>query len=146
MSEFDDCLRSRGLRRFDCLPDAVARELSAACDDIADAAVMLDHQQWKRLTVTAYYAMFHAARALVMEAGYTEKSHFCLTVAFREIFGGTEEGADLASGIERARVLRENADYRSDYDEAGARAALAVARRFVAFSEHRLSDRKSFGE
>jgi uncharacterized protein (UPF0332 family) len=111
----------------------VARELSAACDDIADAAVMLDHQQWKRLTMTAYYAMFHAARALLMEA-------------FREIFGGTEEGADLASGIERARVLRENADYRSDYDEAGARAALAVARRFVAFSEHRLSDRKSFGE
>lgn len=140
MSEFDDCLKRRGLARFNGGPDAVTRKLEAATEDISDARVMLEHAQWKRLTVTSYYAMFHAARALVMDAGYVEKSHFCLAVAFREIAGDSAEGRQLALGLERARVLRENADYRSDFDEAGARAALTVAQRFVAFSRDRIAD------
>lgn len=135
MTEFDDCLRRRGLRRADLLPDAAVREIAAAHEDASDAESMLEGGQWKRLTVTAYYAMFHAARALVMNAGFVEKSHYCLGVAFRELHGQTGEGRELAMGLERARVLRENADYRSDFDEAGARAALTVALRFVAFAD-----------
>lgn len=142
MSEFDDCLKRRGLARFSGGADAVVREIESAREDISDAQVMLEHAQWKRLTVTAYYAMFHAARAVVLNAGYVEKSHFCLAAAFREIVGGSAEGRELAMGLERARVLRENADYRSDFDEAGARAALAVAERFVAFVQGRVTDRE----
>ena len=140
MSEFDDCLRRRGLARFAGGADAVTRELESAVEDISDAQVMLQHHQWKRLTVTSYYAMFHAARAVVLNAGYVEKSHFCLAVAFREIAADSTEGRELAMGLERARVLRENADYRSDFDESGARAALTVAQRFVSFARARLAD------
>jgi uncharacterized protein (UPF0332 family) len=146
MTELDDCLRRRGLRRTDLLPDAAERELAAAHDDVSDAESMLEGGQWKRLTVTAYYAMFHAARALVMDAGFVERSHYCLGVAFREIHGQAGEGLELAMGLERARVLRENADYRSDFDEAGARAALTVARRFVAFADAHLGSGKSTSE
>ncbi|MFU8890631.1 MAG: HEPN domain-containing protein [Anaerosomatales bacterium] len=140
MSDFNECLKRRGLVRFSSAPDVVERELAAAAADLADAGTMLENGQWKWLTITGYYAMFHAARALVMREGYAEKSHYCLAVAFREIFGTTEEGRDLAAGLERARVLRENADYLSDYDETGARAALTVARRFVAFAEKHSQD------
>lgn len=140
MSEFDDCLRRRGLARFSGERDASAREIEAAREDVADAQLMLEHAQWKRLTVTSYYAMFHAARAVVLQAGYVEKSHFCLGVAFREIYGDSPECRELAMGLERARVLRENADYRSEFDEAGACAALAVAKRFVSFADARLTD------
>lgn len=139
MGEFDDCLKRRGLTRFSAGPDAAQRELDAARLDIADAAIMLDNSQWKRLTITAYYAMFHAARALILRSGYTEKSHFCLGVAFRELYGGYPEGSELAMALERARVLRENADYRSEFDEAGAKASLVLARRFVAFAEAHLA-------
>ena len=138
MGEFDDCLKRRGLIRFSGGPDTVTREVEAARQDVADSAIMLEHEQWKRLTVTAYYAMFHAARALVLASGYTEKSHFCLGVAFRELYGDAPEGRELAMALERARVLRENADYRSEFDEGGARAALTLARRFVTFAEDQL--------
>jgi uncharacterized protein (UPF0332 family) len=48
---------------------------------------------------------------------------------------GTEgEGRELARGIERARVLRENADYNAEFGEESAEAALEVARRFVRFA------------
>jgi len=140
VGEFDDCLKRRGLVRFDGGPDAVLREIDAARQDITDSVLMLEHARWKRLTITAYYAMFHAARALLLAAGYAEKSHFCLGVAFRELHGGTPEGRELAMALERARVLRENADYRSDFDEAGARAALTLAQVFVAFAEAHLGN------
>jgi hypothetical protein len=142
MSEFDDCLKKRGIVRFEGSPDVVARESEAAHQDLDDAGLMLEHQQWKRLTITAYYCMFHSARALILRAGYAEKSHFCLGVAFRELYADTPDGLELAMGLERARVLRENADYRSDFDEAGARAALVVAERFVRFADDVLGLRR----
>lgn len=141
MSEFDTCIKRKGLVRFEAgAIDATAREMASAREDLSDVLVMIEHGQWKRVTTTAYYAMFHAARALVLSHGYAEKSHFCLGVAFREFYGDTPEGRDLAMGLERARVLREDADYRALFDEPGARAALEVARRFVEFAVGRTAD------
>jgi hypothetical protein len=113
--------------------------MASANEDLADIRIMLEHDQWKRVTITAYYAMFHAARALLLHHGLAEKSHFCLGVAFRHLVGDTADGRALAGGLERARVLREEADYRSVYDEEGGRAAAVVAERFVAFVQARLT-------
>ena len=141
MSEFDTCIKRRGLVRFEADgAEAAVREMTSAREDLTDVLVMLEHGQWKRTTTTSYYAMFHAARALVLKNGYAEKSHFCLGVAFREFYGDTPQGRELAMGLERARVLREDADYRALFDEAGARAALTVARRLVAFAEAKLGE------
>lgn len=141
MSEFDTCIKRKGLVRFEAgAIDAAACEMASAREDLDDVLLMVEHGQWKRVTTTAYYAMFHAARALVLSRGYAEKSHFCLGVAFRESYGDTAEGRDLAMGLDRARILREDADYRALFDEPGARAALEVARRLVGFAAERMGD------
>jgi len=82
--------------------------------------------------------MFHAARAGVLAKGYVEKSHYCLLVAFREFYAGDDAGRGLAGGLERARQLRENADYLAEFTIESARAVLTVAERFVAFVESRV--------
>jgi uncharacterized protein (UPF0332 family) len=139
VSELDKCIDRGSLKRFtDAGTDAVDIELRAAREDLADAEFVFEHDMPKRTTITAYYAMFHAARALVMAAGYVEKSHYCLLVAFRAFYGEDGEGRELARGIERARVLRENADYLAEFSEESARAALEVARRFIRFTEETL--------
>lgn len=109
---------------------AAAKKRMAASEDLADAEFVFEHDMPKRTTITAYYAMFHAARALVMARGYVEKSHYCLLVGFRAFYGQEGEGRELARGIERARVLRENADYHAEFSQESAQAALDVARRF----------------
>jgi uncharacterized protein (UPF0332 family) len=135
MSELDKCIERGSLKRLDAAgTDAVEIELRAACEDLADAEFVHEHRMHKRTTITAYYAMFHAARALVLARGYVEKSHYCLLVAFRAFYGTEGEGRELARGIERARVLRENADYNAEFGEESAEAALEVARRFVRFA------------
>lgn len=85
--------------------------------------------------------MFHSARAAVLAKGYAEKSHYCLLVAFRELYAADVEGLELARGIERARVLRENADYHAEYSADAADAMLVFARRFVAFVERQVRER-----
>lgn len=79
MSEFEQCLRRGGLKEFEGAGrDVVEAELRAAREDLADAEFLAMHDMPKRTTITAYYAMFHAARAAIMAKGYVEKSHFCL--------------------------------------------------------------------
>ena len=136
MSDFERCIKRGGLKAFTGAgADVVSRELRAAQADLADAEKLLKLDMDKRTTITAYDAMFHAARASVLQRGYVEKSHHCLLVAFRELFAATDEGRELAIGIERARVLRENAGYQGDFSHDAAGASVEVARRFVEFVE-----------
>jgi len=139
MTDFEDCIKKRGLVRFTAAgPDVVANELRAATEDLSDTVAMLDQERWKRATITAYYAMFHSSRALMLSRGYAEKSHYCLLVGFRELFGKTEQGARLALSIERARILREKADYESDFTEESARSSALLAEEFVTFAKTEL--------
>lgn len=139
MTDFEDCLKRRGLIRFTAAgPDVVANELRAATEDMADSIAMLEQARWKRATITAYYVMFHSARALMLSRGYAEKSHYCLLVGFRELYGQTPEGARLALAIERARILRQKADYESDFTEDSARSSSALADEFVDFATREL--------
>jgi uncharacterized protein (UPF0332 family) len=112
--------------------------LRAAAEDLDDTRAMLEQSRWKRATITAYYAMFHSARALLLDRGYAEKSHYCLLVGFREFYGHTDDGPRLALSIERARVLRERADYESDFTEDASRSSTAIAEEFVAFARREL--------
>jgi len=140
MTDFEDCLKRRGLIRFTAAgPDVVVNELRAATEDMADSIAMLEQARWKRATITAYYVMFHSARALMLSRGYAEKSHYCLLVGFRELYGQTPEGARLALAIERARILREKADYESDFTEDSARSSSGLAENFVDFATRELS-------
>lgn len=136
MSEFERCLKRGGLKPLTHAgTDVVSREIATALADLADAEKLLKLEMDKRATITAYYAMFHAARAAVLKRGYVERSHHCLLVAFRELFATADEGRELATGIERARVLRENADYLGEYSQEAADACVKVAGRFVTFVE-----------
>ncbi|HEY5433164.1 MAG TPA: HEPN domain-containing protein [Coriobacteriia bacterium] len=140
MTDFEDCLKRRGLIRFTAAgPDVVVNELRAATEDMADSIAMLEQARWKRATITAYYVMFHSARALMLSRGYAEKSHYCLLVGFRELYGQTPEGARLALAIERARILQEKADYESDFTEDSARSSSGLAEEFVDFATRELS-------
>lgn len=139
MTDFEDCIKRRGLIRFAAAgPDVVASELRAATEDMADSIAMLEQARWKRATITAYYVMFHSARALMLNRGYAEKSHYCLLVGFRELYGQATEGARLALAIERARILREKADYESDFSEDSARSSSGLAGEFLDFATHEL--------
>ena len=81
--DFNQCLENKKIIVFPKGKELVSKELSVAQSDLADAKAGFENQRYKWSTIQAYYAMFHAARALPYSRGYREKSHYCLAVALR---------------------------------------------------------------
>jgi uncharacterized protein (UPF0332 family) len=130
--EFERCLDKRWLVRMSEARYLVTKELKVALDDLAEAKGGYERGGYKWSTVQSYYAMFHAARALLYSRDYREKSHHCLSVAMRHLFvsqGVLDE--KLIDDMDDARSLREDADYRAEFSVAGARHNLNAARRLV---------------
>jgi uncharacterized protein (UPF0332 family) len=130
--EFKHCLESGKIVSFPDGKKLVRKELLVARSDLQDARAGYENQRYKWSTIQAYYAMFHAARALIFSRGYREKSHFCLSVALRALF--IEDGKlDAQTGRDflNAMSLCEAADYEAEFSLEGAKAVIASAARFI---------------
>jgi len=130
--EFKQCLEMKKIVSFARGKNLVRKELSVAKSDLEDAEAGYENGRYKWSTIQAYYAMFHAARALVYSQGYREKSHYCLAIALKALF--VDEGTMEAQSVRdflNAMNLREAADYEAEFSQAGAKAAIASAEKFI---------------
>lgn len=130
--EFQKCLEKRKIIPSPSMVGMVEKELKIAFDDLAEAEDRFQNCRFKWCTVTSYYAMFHAARALLYSKGYKERSHYCPSVALFDLYvnPGKME-ARLVRAFTNAMRLREDADYANEYSEEGARQALVKAKEFL---------------
>ena len=130
--EFKQCIENKKIITFAKGKNLVRKEISVAQSDLFDAKAGYENERYKWSTIQAYYAMFHAARALIYSEGYREKSHFCLAVALRALFVDKNTmDAQLVRDFLNAMNLREAADYESDFSQAGAKAVIASAGKFI---------------
>ena len=130
--EFQRCLEKRWLVTMPAARYLVIKELGVAQDDLTEAEAGYERGSYKWSTIQSYYAMFHAARALLYSQGYREKRHHCLSVAIRHLF--VSKGAlseTLVDDMDDARALREDADYRAKFSPASAQHNLKAARGLV---------------
>lgn len=130
--DFSRCLANKKIVAFARGKQLVKKELSIAQSDLSDAKAGFDNQHFKWSTIQGYYAMFHAARALIYSQGYREKSHYCLAVALGALF--VDEGlmeAQTARDFLNAMNLREAADYEAEFSQPGAEAVIKSAERFI---------------
>jgi uncharacterized protein (UPF0332 family) len=135
-AEFGACLRRRDIAPFKTAPSLVPKELGQADHDFQAAKKSCDSGEYKWATIQAYYAMFHAARALLYAEGYREKSHYCLSIALLGLYGDTGKlPLSLVRSFDRAMLLRESADYKGDFSEAGAREVIGNAEGFIAVAK-----------
>ena len=130
--EFKHCLENKKIVPFAAGKKLVNKEIAVAQSDLADARAGYEEARYKWSTIQAYYAMFHAARALIYAQGYREKSHYCLAIALKALF--VDEGkieAQSARDFMNAMNLREEADYNAEFSQAGAKAVIAAAGKFI---------------
>ena len=135
-SLFDDCLRNKRIWRFSEAGALMPKELDAAENDFAEARGSLSRGNYKWATIQCYYSMFHSARALLYAEGYRERSHYCLIVALRALY--VEKGrleVRLVEALQRAKSLREEADYNNDWSEDAAKALCASAEELLRAAE-----------
>jgi uncharacterized protein (UPF0332 family) len=130
---FKRCLEKKNLVKVEIDKALIAKELAASESDLNDSKDVFNIGKYKLATITAYYSMFHAARALLYLAGYREKSHFCLRTAIKNFFVDKNMlEASFLDDYDMAKDLRENADYKSDFSKEAAEELLKKAERFLA--------------
>jgi len=96
--EFKECLERGRIRRFASGRELAPQELKQAAQDLKAAGESYTAGGFKWSTIQSYYAMFHTARALLYQAGFRERSHFCLIVALRELLRLPAQGGPALRG------------------------------------------------
>jgi len=129
---FKECLDKRKIIFFPRAKGLAKKELLAAEEDLAEARDRFGHGKYKYATINAYYAIFHAARALIYSKGYRERSHYCLAVALEALF--VDE--DLLKSryvriFQDTMALREDADYSGSFSKEGASMSISNAGEFI---------------
>ena len=129
---FKRCLEKKNLIKVDIDKNLIKKELQAAESDLKDSQDVLKSGKVKWATISAYYSMFHAARALLYSKGYREKSHFCLRAALKNLFVDSNQlESSFLDDYDTAKDLRENADYKSDFSQVGAQRLIEKAGKFL---------------
>ena len=130
--KFIECLKKKKIVEFPRAPRFIKKELSSAAEDLEEAKLGISLGKYKWPTIQGYYAMYHAARALLFSQGYRDKSHYCLYAALKALYvrSGLME-SELAEAFYHAMIMRENADYRSRFSRSGAAAVLKRAEEFL---------------
>ena len=86
----DEAIEKRRILLFSDGPKIASKELKIAKEDLKEAKDTLSKGRFKWATTQAYYAIFHATRALLYNKKYREKSHDQLALAIKALY--IEEG------------------------------------------------------
>jgi len=129
---FEECLKRGRIKEFSQGKSLVQKELKTAEQDLADGNEGFERGKYKWTTIQSYYAMFHAARALLYVKNYREKSHHCLIIALQHLYIKTGKlPAYFVEALEKGKALREDADYYDDWSRIGAEEMLKLAVKFL---------------
>jgi len=129
-SGFDRLLAERKILKARTTRPMVSKELEAAESDLQDARSSLAAGNAKWATIQGYYSMFHAARALLYDAGYREKSHNALLAAVKHLYA-RKLGPRLIDSFRDAMDLREEADYNLKFSNESAESTVEGAQAFL---------------
>jgi len=116
LSELNDCLNRGLIRKIPPSKDKALRSLNKASRWLEEAKKGLDFNLFNSCLVASYSAMFHAARALLFNDGFREKSHYCLVRYLEEMYVNTGKlNRFVINLLDRFRTLRHEDLYELDF-------------------------------
>ena len=140
MNEFEKCVNNGKIVRIKPKKEIIDKEIHDAGYDLNKAEESLKKGDAKWASIQAYYSMFHSAKALVLKKGYREKSHYCLFVALKELYGETGElDKDHIENFEICMGIRHEADYGLTYDKDGAMMTIKASHKLLEKSKNILN-------
>jgi uncharacterized protein (UPF0332 family) len=134
--EFEVCLKRGKIKEFSQGRSLTQKEIKTAESDLNEAKRTFQKEGYKWATIQAYYSMFHSARALLYNKNYREKSHYCLIVALKVLY--VETGllpVSFVDLLQRAKGLREDADYYDEWSKITTEDILTKAEEFLEKAE-----------
>ena len=121
MNKVDELINKGKLKRAVISKEMYLKEFNISGKDLSAAKKSFEDENYKWATIQAYYAIFHAVRALIYKTGLREESHTALKTALKELYVNTGIiPLKVYTTFERGMDLREMADYKETYSKNGA--------------------------
>lgn len=121
MNKVDKLISKEKLKRAVISKEMYLKEFNISGKDLSAAKKSFEDENYKWATIQAYYAIFHAVRALIYKTGLREESHAALKTALKELYVNTGIiSLKIYTTFERGMDLREMADYKETYSKNGA--------------------------
>ena len=131
-SYFKECLDKGKIRPFSRGKILVSKETKLAFSDLQSAKKSFEEGNYKWSIIQTYYSMFHSARALLYAQNFREKSHFCLIEAIRAFYVEKRIlNFEFVEALQKAKNLREEADYYGEFSKDNAGDLLKKATEFL---------------
>lgn len=114
MVTLEACLKDGLIKTIPPSPTEAKNQLEKAHVLLAESKSCLENEDWNAAVMTAYAALFDAARAILFRDGFRERSHVCV-VRYLEAKYAKELGGDTLILLDEYRVKRHKTVYESDY-------------------------------
>ncbi len=108
---FKDCLSKGLLRKDKSAPERIKKSLEIAERFLSSAKKNIEIEELEMSEIASYNSIFHSARSLLFRKGYTERSHICVILAFKEFYKSNTELMDLINTFDKIRISRHNIQY-----------------------------------
>lgn len=126
------CLEKGFLKKISPDKELVKKELNEAKYDLEKAKKAFYDEDFKWSIVKSYYAMFHAARAVLFNLGLREKRHFAIRIVLEELNKDGKIESKYINDFDAAMSSREDADYHYKHSKESAEYNLQISKDFLA--------------
>ena len=129
---FKDCLSKGLIRKDKSAPERVKKSLEIAERFLSSSKKNIEIKELEMSEIASYNSIFHAARSLLFNKGYIERSHVCVIIALRELYIKEDKlNVDMIENLELCMNLRHEADYGLTYHQESAETAIKYAEDFL---------------
>jgi len=105
----NECLKKGLIKKDQRAPERIESSLKIAERFLRSAERNFEIEEYEMAEIAAYNSAFHSARSLLFSKGYTERSHYCLGIALKSLYGGLIR--DLLNTFDKIRLSRHNVQY-----------------------------------
>jgi len=127
----EELIQKGFLKRIKPNEKMVDKEIKEAEYDIEKARESFGNKDYKWSTIKAYYAMFHASRAVLISYGLKDRRHFAVGMTLEELAKKGKFKLSLIDDFRSGLVAREDADYKGVYFSEVAEHILNIADEFL---------------
>lgn len=126
-----DCIKKGHVKIIKPDRAIIGKEFKEARYDLEKAKKAGKEQDYKWSIIKCYYAMFHAARAILLQQGYQEKKHFAISIVLEELNKKALLESRYLNDFNAAMSSRQDADYHAIYSKEVAEHTLKIGEEFL---------------
>ena len=108
---FNDCLSKGFIKKDPLARERVTTSFEIAHRFLSSAQKNLDINEFEMAELASYNAIFHAARLLLFQKGYIERSHLCVIIALKELYKDNTSFIEALFTFDKIRITRHNVQY-----------------------------------